>query len=268
MTIGSWLGAAQKRLTAVGITSGRLDSLLLAEHVTSLSREHLLAHPEMPLDKSATTELDKLLGQRADRIPLVHLTNRRQFYGLEFEITPDVLTPRAETERMVELALEKTPHSGSLLDLGTGSGAVAVAVAHLRPDLVVTATDISPAALKVAHRNAQRYDLKIAFTQSDLFGALAGRFNTITANLPYLRKDAEVMPEVKREPAVALFGGADGLELYRRFFAQAPDHLVAGGLVIIEADPWQHPPLIKLARDRGFEPIDQDYFILSFKLAK
>ncbi len=268
MTTEQWLAKAKTALDAVGVASGRLDSLLLLEHATGQSREQLLAHPEITLDTVSLTTLDQLLAQRAARIPMAHLLGRRQFYGLELEITPDVLTPRAETEPMVERAIRLAPKAARLLDLGTGSGAVAIAVAHARPDLAIVASDVSAAAIQVAGRNAKHHKVNIELIQSDLFAEVSSHFDVITANLPYLRNDAELMPEVTREPAVALFGGADGLALYRRFFAAATDHLAAGGLAILEADPWQHPPLIELAKAHGFEPIEPDYFIVTLRQVK
>ena len=267
MTVADWLSAAQTRLTGVGVSSGRLDGLILLEQVTDQSREQLSAHPEQKLTAKTVTTLDELLTKRLNRTPLVHLTGRRQFYNLELEITPNVLTPRVETERLVELAIEHAPENGRLLDLGTGSGAIALAVAAARPDLDITATDISDEALAVARRNAKRHDLSIKFVQSDLLKSVFGRFDVVAANLPYLPSDAELMPEVTREPDVALFGGSDGLDLYRRFFTEVTDHLKPGGSVIIEADPWQHLVIAKMAEAVGLQPLNQDYFILAFKLS-
>lgn len=265
MTISAWLKSANNQLAGAGITSSGLDSELILGHVLKLSREEILAHPEKTLPHAKLIQADKLLTARLERKPLVHLTGEREFFGLNFEITPDVLTPRVETEVMVEAVIELAPKGGRLLDVGTGSGAIAIACQNHRPDLSVTATDVSPGALNTAHRNAKRHGASVKFIQSDLFDDISGRFDIITANLPYLRNDAELMPEVKHEPAVALLGGNDGLDLYRRFFGQVMKHSLPGGLVLIEADPWQHPNLVTIAQTSCLTVLKDDYFILTFK---
>ena len=172
------------------------------------------------------------------------------------EVTPDVLTPRVETEQMVEWAVKYAPQGGRLLDVGTGSGAIAIAIAVHRPDLHITATDLSTKELAVARRNAKRHGVTITFVESDLWSAFdqAAQFDVVVTNLPYLQDDADLMPEVKREPAVALFGGPDGLGLYRRFLTGLPNHLKPGGYLFTECDPWQHADLITEAQKSSLAP--------------
>jgi release factor glutamine methyltransferase len=209
-----------------------------------------------------------LIIRRANREPLVHITGTREFYGLDMEITPDVLTPRVETEQMVEWAIKYAPKDSRLIDIGTGSGAIAIAIAKHRPDLHITATDISERELAVARRNATQHNTKIDLIEADLWDKVDGKFDTIVTNLPYLSDDADLMPEVKREPAVALFGGPDGLDLYRRFLAALPDHLSPGGYLFTECDPWQHEALTAEAAKHGLEPVEAGYFILGFQLKR
>ncbi|HSX01837.1 MAG TPA: peptide chain release factor N(5)-glutamine methyltransferase [Candidatus Saccharimonadia bacterium] len=267
MIISHWLKQATTTLTAAKTSSERLDAELILAHVLGRDRTWLLTHDDETLSAEQSTTADALVGRRAGREPLVHLTGTREFYGLDFEITPDVLTPRVETEQMVEWAIKYAPQHSRLIDIGTGSGAIAIAVAHHRPDLHITATDVSAKELAVARRNAAKHHAKLKFIESDLWADVTGQFATVVTNLPYLRDDArtELMPEVQREPAVALFGGHDGLDLYRRFLQDLPAHLAPGGHLFTECDPWQHEDLITEAAKIDLKPIEQGYFILGFE---
>lgn len=264
ITVRQALDAAIRFLEQQTIAGARLDAELLLAHTLRRDRAWLLAHDDTLLTPFQVADFESFISRRSEHIPVVHLTGLREFYGLEFDITPDVLTPRAETEQMVEWAVKYTPHGGKLIDIGTGSGAIAIAIAKHRPDLQITATEVSPAALSVARGNAAKHDTKLTFIESDLWHNVTGTFDTVVTNLPYLRDDAELMPEVTREPAVALFGGSDGLELYRRFLTQLPRHLAPGGYLFTECDPWQHEDLIAAAAKHHLYPIEQGYFILGF----
>jgi release factor glutamine methyltransferase len=268
VTIGEAQSYGQNLLQRAGIESGRLDTNLLLEKVMGKPRSWLLAHEDEELKESAASEFLRLAKRRAQRTPLVHLTNTREFYGLDFYIDERVLTPRVETEKMVEYAVKYAPKNSRLIDIGTGSGALAVAIKSHRPDLEIWATDVTDEALAVAEKNAKVHDVAVKFTTSSLFERVTGRFETVVTNLPYLRDDArtELMPEVRKEPTVALFGGSDGLELYRRFLTQLPTHLTTGGYLFTECDPWQHEVLMKTAAEAGLRPIEKDdYFILGFR---
>jgi len=266
VTIGEAQRQGENALRRAGVESLRIDSALLLEKVTGKPRSWLLAHADDELDDAAGREFMSLINRRGERVPLVHLTNTREFYGLDFYIDEHVLTPRVETEKMVDYALQYAPRDSRLIDIGSGSGALAVAIKKHRPDLEVWASDISETELAVARRNAKTHNTEITFVVSDLFAAIDSRFATVVTNLPYLRDDADLMPEVQKEPAVALFGGSNGLELYRRFLAQLSDHLEPGGFLFTECDPWQHEALIKLAKTAGLMPVEQkDYFILGFQ---
>jgi len=267
MMTGQAIKNGAATLHEAGIDSAQLDAELLVAHVLGRDRAWILAHDDHELDDPQTDLFHTLVARRANREPLVHLTGTREFYGLDMLITPDVLTPRVETEQMVEWAIKYAPQNSRLIDIGTGSGAIAVAIARLRPDLTVTATDISERELSVARQNIGQHKVKIELLQSDLWSNVDGQFKTIVTNLPYLRDDAktELMPEVQREPSVALFGGSDGLDLYRRFLHDLPAHLAPGGYLFTECDPWQHEALIAEAAKYGLTPIEQGYFILGFK---
>lgn len=268
MTAGEWLSAAEKRLSDAGIWGARLDSQLLLAHVLKQPKEWLLAHPEADIGPEQAKTADSLISRRLQHEPVVHLTGHKEFYGLDFEITPDVLTPRAESEDMITWAIKLLPRGGRVIDMGTGSGALIIALGKYRPDLELVATDVSAEALKVAGRNAQRYRLNISFVQSDIWQSVTGSFDGILTNLPYLTDDADITEEVKKEPAVALFGGADGLGLYRRMLRELPDRLNSGGYLFTECDPWQQEALAAEARQSGLTKVEEAYFVMGFQMKK
>ena len=265
-TVREALTAAVAFLERENIPGARLDAQLLLAHALHKDRTWLLAHDDFELPAHQEADFEAFISRRSEHIPVVHLTGTREFYGLDIDITPDVLTPRVETEQMVEWAVKYAPLNSRLIDIGTGSGAIAIAIAAHRPDLSITGTEISGEALAVATRNNKKHHAHLALIKSDLWNAVDGQFDTIVTNLPYLRADADLMPEVRKEPAVALFGGEDGLDLYRRFLVGLPTHLAPGGFLFTECDPWQHEALIAEAAKVGLTPIEQGYFILGFQL--
>jgi release factor glutamine methyltransferase len=268
MTVEQSLAQAQSQLKVEGISSPALDSQLLLTHITRQSREWLMAHPEAIISHSEQRQFFALIKQRAKRTPLSQLTGYREFFGLKLKVTPAVLTPRIETEKIAELAIMHAPANSKLIDIGTGCGALAVAIAKHRPDLEVWATEISDTAMAVARQNAKLHNLKIHFVLSDLFTAPSlhhQSFQTAVTNLPYLPDSSEIMPEVAKEPAIALFGGPDGLDIYRRFLRQLPGYLNGSGLLFTECDPWQQAGLISHAAEIGLKVIEEDYFVLGFK---
>lgn len=265
MKLADVLKAAQDRLSLANVNSVRLDSELLLCHVIGKDRAWLLAHDQDELGEKQVALYTALIEKRAQHVPVVHLTNNREFYGIELYIDDNVLTPRIETERMVDFAIKHTPKGGRLIDIGTGSGAIAIAIAKHRPDLVISATEVSPEALKIARKNIEATAAAVSLQQADLFDGVTGKFDTVVCNLPYLADSADLMPEVQKEPGVALFGGPDGLGIYRRFLSQLPEHLNPGGYLFTECDPWQQAGLIAEAKKVGLEPIEEDYFILGFQ---
>jgi release factor glutamine methyltransferase len=270
VTIRHALKHAVSQLEEAKIPSAQLDAELIMAYVAGQDRAWIIAHDDTELDEPQLEQFHVFVSRRLAREPVVHITGTREFYGLDFEITPDVLTPRVETEQMVEWAIKYAPQAGRLIDIGTGSGAIAVAIAKHRPDLHITATDISDRELAVARRNAARHGVAIDFVVSDLWSGLPSSdlLDVVVTNLPYLADDADLMPEVKREPAVALFGGPDGLDLYRRFLGDLPRHLAPGGYLFTECDPWQQEPLIEEAAKAGLTPAEQGYFIMGFQLSQ
>jgi len=230
---------------------------MLLQQVLGVSRAHLLAHPEQVLDETQATRYRALLQRRLAGEPLAYILGEREFFGLNFKVTPATLIPRADTELLVELALARIPPPSPgltatlsrerergwgrgfrVLDLGTGSGAIALSIAHARPDIEVTAVDASPEALDVARENARRLNLSNArLLHSDWFAALAGeRFDLIVSNPPYIAEnDAHLAQgDLRFEPRGALASGADGLDDIRHIVAGAKQHLVPGGWLLFE----------------------------------
>jgi len=247
-----------------GIDTPRLDAEVLLAYALECDRLRLYVEYEKPVEEPDRARFRALVQRRADeRIPVALLTGTREFWSLSFEVTPDVLVPRPETETLVTAALERLPDAEAelrVLDVGTGSGAVALALATERPKARVVATDLSGAALAVAGRNAERLGLadRVAFAEGDLFEPLAGeRFDLVISNPPYIgRGEADSLaPELRHEPESALYAGADGLEVLRRLVAEASDHLEAGGVLALEIDPRQAPALLQLCTDAGLRDV-------------
>jgi release factor glutamine methyltransferase len=193
--------------------------------------------------------------------PIAYLLGVREFYGLPFKVSPDVLIPRPETELLVELALSRTPENGALLDLGTGSGAIAVTIASLRPDLNITASDISTSALKIAKYNAQQLlpeNAEIRFVQSDWYQQITlQQFTTIVSNPPYIVKDDAHLFEgdLRFEPINALTDHADGLSAYRQIILGATSRLTPNGWLLMEHGYDQAKDVQTLLTEHGFREV-------------
>ena len=246
-------------LAAAGIPAAESEARLLLEAAAERPYFELELDPAFRLTPAARRRLDGRLDRRCRREPLQYILGRAFFRDLELEVTPDVLIPRPETEVLVDRALECLAPEGTLLDLGTGSGAIALAVASEFPSARVTAVDLSEAALAVARRNALRCGVggRVEFLQSDLFAALSPerRFDVICANLPYVT-EAEfpaLDPEVRdHEPRLALVAPDDGMALMLRAAAELPRRLAAGGTAIFELSPPQAPALAARFEELGF----------------
>ena len=226
-------------LLARSSSSARLDAELLLEHVTGLSRTDFRAAPERALPAAAGWSFQQLLRRRLQGEPVAYIRGQQEFWSLLLEVSPAVLIPRPETELVVERTLAALrPDAKEMADLGTGSGAIALAVASERPALQVTGVDVSGEALEIARRNAARLQLgNVRFERGSWFAPLAGRrFDVVAANPPYIaRGDTDLAQNVSRfEPEVALIAGNDGLEAIEQIVAQAGAHLQPGGWLILE----------------------------------
>ena len=246
-TLGQWL--------AENGDLGRLDRELVASRALKLTRAQVIACPESPLSPSQRQSLDRLAARRR-REPWAYITGEKEFFGLRLAVGPEVLVPRPETERLVELVVERAPQGGQVLDLGTGSGCIAVAVKTHRPDLRVTATDVSPAALETAQRNAQSQGTDVEFRQSDWFSALAGHFDWIVCNPPYVADAAPALNELGAEPSIALAGGPLGLTAINAVIAGSGAHLVGGGTLALEHGHDQGEAVCRQFTDCGFAAVE------------
>ena len=240
-----------------------LDAEVLARHVLGWDRATLVARWREAAPESFDERFQPLITRRASREPVAYITGHREFWDLDFEVTPDVLIPRPETELIIEEALRHAREvhlPREILDVGTGSGCIAIALAHELPSARVTGTDISIAALNVARRNAERHGVarRIQFLNADLLDDVTPA-DLIVSNPPYIPAgDAPgLQPEVaQHEPAVALFGGpGDGLELVRRLLASAAAHLADEGRLMIEFGFGQEAPLREAARHAGWDVV-------------
>jgi release factor glutamine methyltransferase len=239
------LAAAARRLREAGLDAAgaAADADVLARHVLGWTRARLLAHRRDVAPTTFVERLGALVDRRADRVPVAYLTGTREFYGLDVEVTPDVLIPRPETELAVEAALAALPSPGTggrVVDVGTGSGCIAVAIAVTRPDVHVLAIDRSRPALTVARRNARRHGVgnRIALVAGDLLTSVAGHpaADVVVSNPPYVPDDSpDVAVDVARhEPAAALYAGRDGLDVVRRLVVDAVRVVRPGGRLVME----------------------------------
>lgn len=240
---------------------GRLEAEILLAHVLDSSRTWLYAHADDDIDPTYIESYRKLLTARAAGQPIAYLTGVCEFWSLPLQVTPDTLIPRAETELLVEHALLHIPQRNivDILDLGTGSGAIAIAIAHERPSARIVASDISVAALALASANAQRLQLgNIAFLESSWFSALAQqRFNLIVSNPPYIAEHDKHLGQgdLRFEPIAALTSGSDGLDAIREILSRVPEHLKASGWLLLEHGLDQAAAVRLLMSKSGFVDI-------------
>ena len=248
------LAKTRATLASAGIPLPWLDAEILVAHVIKSSRERLHSHPDRLLTVAQRARLQRLASRRAARVPVPYLIGEREFYGHMFFVTPAVLVPRPSSELLVELAidwLKAHPNARHVIDLGTGSGAVAISVAKAVPGVRIEARDVSGRALRIADQNIARHRLRrrVTTVRGDLLRG-AKPADVILANLPYIPEALRrIRPkELEYEPALALDGGKDGLSLIRTALAQAPALVKPGGLVLFECDPAQTRRIVRLAQ--------------------
>jgi len=240
------------------LTTSRIEVQCLLQHVLGVQRAYFLAHPEQILSEAQQGAYDELLQRRLRGEPIAHLLGEREFFGLNLKVTPATLIPRPDTELIVELALNRIPQSQPcrVLDMGTGSGAVALAIAKHKPNAEVVAVDVSQEALVVAIENAQRLEIpNVSFIRSDWFSALYGqRFDLIVSNPPYIASgDIHLSQgDLRFEPLSALASGTDGLDDIRRIISAAPQYLTSNGSLLLEHGYDQAGSLRDLLIQRGF----------------
>ncbi|HEX7236957.1 MAG TPA: peptide chain release factor N(5)-glutamine methyltransferase [Gammaproteobacteria bacterium] len=253
------LAAATGAIEAAGTSeSPRLDAMLLLWQATERPRASFFASPERLIPRAERLEFAELVARRVRGEPVAYIVGSQEFFSLPLHVGPGVLVPRPETELLVEAALARCSSldGPAVLDVGTGSGAIALAIKHSRRDVRMTGVDVSAEALEQARVNEGLViggrEVAVRWIQSRWFEALAGeRFDLIVSNPPYVRS-AEIVGPLKFEPQLALDGGTDGLAAYRVLFAEAPKHLNAGGVLLVEHGWDQRPELVALAEGHGW----------------
>ena len=256
------IAQARSRLVEAGLSAvdASFDAEVLARHALGWDRATLLAHGREPAPADFTPAFEALIARRVRREPVAQIVGRREFWGRDFKVTPDVLVPRPETELIVEeaLAFAEQFSCRTIVEVGTGSGCIAVSVACELPDVRIVAVDVSAPALAVAQRNAELHAVtdRVTFHHADVLEGIEGTFDLVLSNPPYMRADdaPTLQPEVLNyEPGAALFGGADGLSVVRRLLDAAPRVLAPGGRLILEFGMDQHRAVADAADAAGWK---------------
>jgi release factor glutamine methyltransferase len=258
-TVGGLLARARERLA--GADSASLDAEVLLCHVLERPRAWLFAHRDDTVDENDRNRFEAQLERRAAGEPVAYLVGFREFWSLSFEVTPDVLIPRPETELLVEAALERLPtdQAARVADLGTGSGAIAIAIAHQRPLCDVHATEVEEAALAVARRNGEQLVAgRVAFHRGSWLEPLSGRFDVVVSNPPYVAADDPHLSEgdCRYEPAGALTPGGDGLAAIKEIASSALNYLEHGGWLVLEHGYEQGAAVRAVLEEHGYRAIE------------
>jgi release factor glutamine methyltransferase len=246
---------SEKILSSAGVDSPRLDAEILVSHALGIGRYRIIIDHLRVLEQEEVSSINALIARRVKREPVAYITGTREFYGLEFIVTPDVLIPRPDTELLVECALACAPPRSSVLDICSGSGAVAIAVKHSRDDLSVTGADISPEAVNIARKNSDKLvGGSVSFLVSDCFESFEGKnFDVITANPPYINPSirGDLQREIGFEPDIALFSDDEGTVVIRRIVADFSRYLNPGGKLFMEIGYDQGGALLTLCGNAG-----------------
>lgn len=242
-----------------GVENPRLDAEVLLSHILKKDRMYLYVHFDQPLEEKELAQFRSAVKKRATRLPVAYIIGSKEFMGLDFFVTPAVLIPRPDTEILVETALEllKTVDSPDILDIGTGSGAISISMLVNLPNAKGTTVDISKEAIAVATSNADKHQVaeRLTFCQGDLFAPVVGqKFSAILSNPPYIPAAdiSQLEPEVRQEPSLALDGGTDGLDFYRRIIQEGKQYLLAGGFIAMEVGFDQAQLVAAMAEETGF----------------
>jgi release factor glutamine methyltransferase len=284
MTINKWLRSSASTLEQAGIGTARLDALVLLEDVTERDRAWLLANPEHKLATPEQSKLTKLLKKRTIHTPLAYVRGKTEFYGRNFVITPAVLEPRPESETMIDVLGQlsatgrltpKTSKTGrrgrktlKIADVGAGSGALGITAKLEFPKSQKVAVDlleIDSGAAKIARINVEKHTTNISVIRSDLLEASDKDYDILLCNLPYVPDKHTVNQAAMREPKIAIFGGPDGLDIYRRLFQQVKKLRDQPLYILTESLPPQHDALAVIAKDAGYALDSEDDFIQVFR---
>ena len=274
MNTDSWLASATTKLDSVGIGTARLDALVLLEDVTRRDRAYLLAHPELELSVKEIAKLANLLNLRLTHIPLAYVRAKTEFYGRNYVITPAVLEPRPESETMIEqlVKLSQAPNprldwsaTVHLADVGSGSGALGITAKLELPNINVDLLDIDEKALEVSKINVDLFTLRIDTILSDILTNTSQNYDILLCNLPYVPDDYQINSAAMHEPKIAIFGGPDGLDLYRKLFDQVKNSLNKPLYILTECLQPQHDTLHNIAMACGYNLLTSEDFIQVFE---
>lgn len=270
MKVKDWLDQAQTKLNNAQIGTARLDALVLLEDVTGIDRAKLLAESETEISASQIKKLKNVLKQRSRHMPLAYVRGKTEFYGREFLITPDVLEPRPESETMIDefLKLPDLPTQPKIADVGTGSGALGITAKLEMPKAQLELIDIDAKALKVAKTNVDKFTPSVKLSQSDLLSTTSGHYDVLLCNLPYVPDDFTINIAASHEPRLAIYGGSDGLDVYRRLFKQLLNRSLQPLYILCEALPTQHGTLSEIANKAGYKSLRKNDFIAVYKRAQ
>lgn len=270
MNIKKWLEASTKALGKADIATAQLDCLVLLEDELKKDKSFLLSHPEVKLSPNSLKKLDKQVKSRALHEPLSYIRGKSEFYGREFLVNKHTLEPRPETETMIDV-LKSLPRQQTIVDIGTGSGCLAITAKLELPGTKIYATDISSKCLDIAEQNSKNLSAEIGFYKGDLLDAVPTKvLNSplfILANLPYVPNKYSINKAAANEPKIAIFGGEDGLDIYRKLFNQIEKQSKKPSFVLTESLPFQHKELAKIAELSGYALKKTDDFIQVFKAA-
>lgn len=252
------------RLKEAGVPEAQLDARLLLENICHTGRNDLLVHGDREVGQDEEARFRSDIEQRAQRIPLQHITGEQEFMGLSFHVNENVLIPRQDTEILVEEVLRQLTDGSRILDMCTGSGCILLSLLHYSNDCTGTGADLSDKALLTAKENSERLGVEAQFVQSDLFERITGRYDVIVSNPPYIASGQipELMEEVRlHEPVMALDGHEDGLFFYRKILQECRDYLVRGGSLYFEIGFDQGESVKRLMEEAGFHEVNvtKDY---------
>jgi release factor glutamine methyltransferase len=276
MLVHEYLKYYQSLLEKNNITTARLDTLVLLEDITCKDRAWLLVHLDYELSDDQTSKLNKLLNRRCEHEPLAYLREKTEFYGRDFVLTHDVLEPRPESENMIDLLRSlmasnpsslnnsQSTKSMRIADIGAGSGAIGITAALELPNCSVTLIDIDEKALKVAKTNVDLFTLNLSIIKSDLLEQTDKNYDVLLCNLPYVPDNFQVNLAALHEPKIALFGGPDGLDVYRKLFNQVSNQVSQPLYILTESMPPQHSVLQSIASENAFDIHKTDDFIQVF----
>lgn len=259
MKIANWLQQGTKQLQDADIPTARLDCLVLLCDLLDKDKAFILAHPEIELTQQQLSTLNTQMEKRLNHVPLAYIRGMSEFYGRDFIVTKSVLEPRPESEAIIEL-LKKITNSTTIIDIGTGTGALAISAKLELPQTNVYAVDIDPACLAVAQQNANHHKAQVTLIEGNLLQPIDSqllRDSVLLANLPYVPDSHALNRAATHEPRLAIFGGTDGLDLYRTLFEQITN-IVKPGHIITESLSYQHDELRLLAAEHGYAESQHD----------